>query len=318
MSLLNNARDSIIMGLEDYSSGKKDSKRLISCARNLFAGILLLFKHKLAELSPPDSNEILIRPKIKAKKNEHGEIYWIGDGKNTVNVHEIKERFNSLGISVNWDRVDKVNKLRNDVEHYYSDQPKELIRNLLASSFIVIKSFIELHLEKDLESFLGKKSSDAFKIIAHAYNEEKERCIKTLNQVDWKSDSLLSAIVEYDCPICKSGLLTVQKVESDLSDIKFICQSCDYSSEFNEFIEEAISDYFGYQNYLAYTDGDEVGTISCPNCTKDTYIIHEHYCPLCGASVEHKCRLCGIDIPASEINGSGYCSWCDNLLSKDN
>lgn len=59
MSILQNAIDSIALGIEDYNSS--DSRRLISCTRNLFAGILLLFKHKLAILSPPGSDEVLIK-----------------------------------------------------------------------------------------------------------------------------------------------------------------------------------------------------------------------------------------------------------------
>ena len=61
MSILQNAIDSIVMGLEDYQS--EDKKRMLSCVRNLYAGMLLLFKYKLVELSPEGSNEILIKKK---------------------------------------------------------------------------------------------------------------------------------------------------------------------------------------------------------------------------------------------------------------
>ena len=62
MSILQNAIDSIVLGLEDFESS--DHKRIISCVRNLFAGILLLFKYKLVLLSLPDSNEVLIKQEI--------------------------------------------------------------------------------------------------------------------------------------------------------------------------------------------------------------------------------------------------------------
>lgn len=62
MSILKNAVSSIIIGLEDYSS--LDERRVISCARNIFAGILLLFKHKLVLLSDSDSDEALIKQKV--------------------------------------------------------------------------------------------------------------------------------------------------------------------------------------------------------------------------------------------------------------
>ncbi len=73
MSILNNAIDSIILGLEDYESS--DHRRLISCARNMIAGILLLFKHKLAILSPEDSDEVLIKQQILPKKDSTGKLF---------------------------------------------------------------------------------------------------------------------------------------------------------------------------------------------------------------------------------------------------
>jgi hypothetical protein len=62
MSILQNAIDSIALGIEDYSN--PDPRRLISCTRNIFAGILLLFKHKLSQLSSPDSDEVLIKQQV--------------------------------------------------------------------------------------------------------------------------------------------------------------------------------------------------------------------------------------------------------------
>ena len=67
--ILKNAVDSISLGIEDYQLGigdceSSDPRRLVSCTRNLFAGIILLFKHKLAKLSPPGSDEVLIKQRI--------------------------------------------------------------------------------------------------------------------------------------------------------------------------------------------------------------------------------------------------------------
>lgn len=61
-TLLNNAISSIQIGIEDYES--EDERRVLSAVRNLTAGILLLFKEKLSELSPGDSNEVLLKQQI--------------------------------------------------------------------------------------------------------------------------------------------------------------------------------------------------------------------------------------------------------------
>ncbi len=84
MSILKNAVDSIAMGIEDYK--KSDPKRLVSCTRNLSAGLLLLFKHKLAELSPAGSSEVLIKQWVLPTKGSSG-LQWVGKGKKTVDVN---------------------------------------------------------------------------------------------------------------------------------------------------------------------------------------------------------------------------------------
>ena len=64
MSIYKNAIDSILMGLDDYKVALGgDERRYISSTRNLFAGILLLFKEKLSQLSPDGTDEILIKKK---------------------------------------------------------------------------------------------------------------------------------------------------------------------------------------------------------------------------------------------------------------
>jgi hypothetical protein len=60
-SLLENAIVSMQLGLEDYAS--EDHRRVLSAARNLYAGVLLLCKEVLRRLSPAGSNDILIRTK---------------------------------------------------------------------------------------------------------------------------------------------------------------------------------------------------------------------------------------------------------------
>ena len=109
VSILKNAIDSIAIGLEDYES--TDQRRIVSSTRNIFAGILLLFKHKLCELSPPDSDEALIKQRVLPRLDATGAVNWIGKGKKTVDVINIEDRFKSLGIEVDWDRIKRINTI---------------------------------------------------------------------------------------------------------------------------------------------------------------------------------------------------------------
>ena len=116
-NLFENAIASIQIGIEDYFSS--DTKRITSCVRNLFSGILLLFKAKLLDLCPSDSNEVLIKKEI-IPRIKNGKIVLEGKGILTINVKEIRERFTSLNIKTNWSIIKKIQNERNYIEHYYT------------------------------------------------------------------------------------------------------------------------------------------------------------------------------------------------------
>ena len=303
------------MGLEDYSSSEK--RRLISCTRNLFAGILLLFKHKLSLLSPPNSDEALIKERVRPTIDAGGNIKWVGIGRKTVDVQQIKDRFESLNISVPWSRVKEINDFRNDVEHYYSNLSKAAMNALISNSFIVIRDFISQHLKIDPNDFLGEQAWNTLVSVSEVYEREKEECVNVLEKIDWGSDTLSSALEEYKCSNCGSGLITVREQKPDKHDNEFYCRSCDESWSFEDMTERALSDYFGFELYLSMKEGGDAPLIQCPECLRDSYIIEEEYCPICEAKVEHECQRCGIPIPPEEIDGSGYCSYCSYISSKD-
>ncbi len=315
MSILNNAVNSIVLGLEDYKLS--DKRRLISCTRNIFAGILLLFKHKLSVLSPKDSDEVLIKQRVLPKKNSTGQIVWLGKGKKTVDVQQIKERFESLGVNTHWDRIKKINEFRNDIEHYHSNLSKDAIRNLLSNSFIVIRDFITEELALDPRLLLGENSWNILVSVAEVYQKEKETCNDEIDQIDWASDSFIEAIKEISCEGCGSGLITIKKIEKNREDTILICKSCQTQYEYEEIVEQAITQYFSYESYLSFTDGNTIPLINCSECGHDTYVYSEEQCLLCGSSFDHSCGRCGTDIEPEEIDGSGFCGWCSHMMSKD-
>jgi len=109
-TILNNAISPIQIGVEDYKSG--DQRRLLSAVRNITSGILLLFKEKLRRLSPSGSDEVLIKKRVLPVRTSDGNVNFSGDGDKTVDVQEIKERFRSLGIHVDWKKIDDAIRLR--------------------------------------------------------------------------------------------------------------------------------------------------------------------------------------------------------------
>jgi hypothetical protein len=67
MSLFDNAISSIKIGItdfEDFEDSAEDG-RLLSSVRNIYAGILLLYKEVLLRLSPSGSNEVFANSNLK-------------------------------------------------------------------------------------------------------------------------------------------------------------------------------------------------------------------------------------------------------------
>lgn len=79
--------------------------------------MLLSYKHKLSLLSELGSDEALIKQRVLSAIDDGENLIWKGQGKKTVDVQSIKERFKSLNIDVDWKRIEKINDFRNDIEH---------------------------------------------------------------------------------------------------------------------------------------------------------------------------------------------------------
>jgi hypothetical protein len=273
MSLLENAIESIQVGVEDYLMD--DSRRYLSAVRNICSGILLLYKEKLCQLSPAHDGEILIKKDIRPSYDDEGNVVFIGKGKKTVDVQEIKERFSSLEIKVNWTKFDALNQLRNDVEHYYTDKSPDAIREIVAKSFVLIRDFIGEQLEEQPRQLLGDECWQALLETADVYAAEEAACRVSLAQIDWKYQTLQDASKKIRCPDYHSNLIkTEDEGEYDTSTI-LICSSCGEEFNFGSVGEKCLSDSLATEIYIAVKDGDEAPLEKCPGCHHNTYIILE-------------------------------------------
>ncbi len=76
------------------------------------------------------------------------------------------------------------------------------------------------------------------------------------------------------------------KIEKNREEAILICKS---EYEYEEIVEQAITQYFSYESYLSFTDGNTIPLINCPECGHDTYVYFEKQCLFCGSSFEHTC-----------------------------
>jgi predicted RNA-binding Zn-ribbon protein involved in translation (DUF1610 family) len=315
MSILTNAVDSIALGVEDFNS--KDPRRHLSSTRNLVAGILLLYKHKLAMMSPHGTDEVLIKQRVLPFNDSDNGIVWRGEGSKTVDVQQIRERCQSLGIAVDWKRVERIVKLRNEIEHYFTSENQSAVQSVVADTFILIRDFVRTQLGEDPLVLLGGDTWNTLTSEAEVYKAEKEECEMKVTSINWESEELRRALVEWECPECGSGLIDVQTTVSDQWSAVFKCRSCGKQWEFEDAAEKAVEDYFAGENFSAIKDGGEPRAVTCPECSLEAYDLDEDRCLICGESVERRCQRCGNPIPASELDGSGFCGYCNHMMSKD-
>lgn len=313
MSILKNAIDSIAIGLEDSES--TDERRIVSATRNIFAGILLLFKHKLCELSPEGSDEALIKQTVLPAMDGTGSVNWVGKGKKTVDFRNIEERFKSLNISVDWGKLYSINQYRNDIEHYYSPLTHESIQKLISDSFLIIRDFITDELGEDPRSLLGENSWKILVEINEVYEKEKKMCDESLERLNYFSEEILHALQEYNCEKCGSNLIETTD-SGDATEAYFKCRACEHDVPYEEIVSDVLNDYYAGDAYLAAKDGGDPPVINCPSCYNATYVYHENICAACGYTANHKCGRCGGNIPAEEISDENFCGYCSYMIAK--
>lgn len=314
MSILQNAIDSIAVGLEDYES--PDKRRIISCTRNVFAGILLLFKCKLVLLSSPESDEALIKQRVLPVIEDGKELSWKGKGSKTVDVQGIKERFESLNIEVDWKRLDKVNGFRNDIEHYFSNLKHEAIRSLISDSFLIIDDFVRKHLDEDPKELLGTSAWNVLLSANEIYEREKTECDAALSSLKYFDDEILTALKGYSCQECGSRLILPTATDGQADHADYICKYCDNQLTYNQIVEAALNDLLGAEVYLSHTDGGDSPLADCPSCG-GSYLYIQGVCATCGFRARRTCSRCSERIIPSEFSSSPLCGYCEHVMSKE-
>ncbi|MEX2491043.1 MAG: hypothetical protein WD425_04700 [Nitrospirales bacterium] len=318
-TILDNAVQSIQIGIEDYQASSDDQRRVLSAVRNITAGILLLFKEKLRELSPIGSDEVLIFQKILPTLDSKGKLIFQGSGRKTVDVQQIIERFKSLGIIIEDRALKGILDIRNDIEHYCTPETPSRLKELMADSFIILRNFITTQLNEDPIELLGDDTWKVLLDVAAVYNKELEDCKKEFDKINWKEAELSTIAKFLRCSSCKSELIKPHNPEvEDSMELYFDCRACGEMSEFENIIESACAKAYEWDNYVAMTDGGESPLTTCFECGLETYLRGEDFCVACTTTRKHeKCSICSADLTPEEQDLGGLCGYHDYIMSKD-
>ncbi|WP_323813584.1 hypothetical protein [Cellvibrio sp. NN19] len=315
MSIIKNAIDSIQVGVEDFESD--DDRRSVSAVRNIGAGILLLYKEKLCQLSPDGNKELLIKQNIRPVKNQNGDIVFEGKGHKTVDVQTIKERFSSLNVSVDWSRFDEINKLRNDLEHYFTSESPDTVREVVAKSFLLIRDFLLEHLDLNPQEALGNDCWATLLNVSEVYSTEERECKATIDAVNWIYSSVEESLKHLRCNQCRSSLIQAVSPENTYPFIDLHCKSCGNDFSFYDVLEQCIEDSLAWQAARNVKDGGDPIYGSCRGCGKSTFIIEEGCCVACEYEMEYtNCEMCDAPLGIDDQYNEGKCGYCQYRWEK--
>ncbi len=316
MDLLENAVQAIELGVDDYCSGTH--ARLLSAVRNIHAGILLLYKEALRRLSPSGTNDVLMKAKVVPRQDADGNVSFVGEGKKTAGIQQIRKWFEKLGIATDWARFKRINEARNDVEHYYPQLSQKALEGVIADSFVLVRNFIATELEENPQELLNDKIWKLMLEITEVHHAEKAECSKLLECLEWQSEALSRGVLTLKCANCGSDLLKPDLLSSKFSyETDLQCRCCGETENAEFFVPRAIEEALSWDMYLSATDGNETPYVSCPECGQGSYVIDERRCALCEHEAEHDCAVCGNPIPPEELDSSPFCGWCAHMAAKD-
>jgi len=278
--LLNNAVSSIQVGTQDFEADSEE--RNLSAVRNIYAGMLLLFKEKLRQMSPADSNELFVKSKTGLKVVGDGNVVPIGKGEKTVNTFQILDHFKTLSISIDEDRFQHLCRLRNDIEHYYTEKPRAVIQNALNDAFLLIRDFISDQLNQEPVDLLG---ADCWKVLllnSKVFETERIRCEEQWNKAKLPSEETLKVMINGACPACHS-ILTVPAdlgcVDMNIFTVR--CVSCGHEYRLKDHIDEDIEDFFEYAIMKAGAKGGVFPLSLCKSCGNGTFNNYKSICVFC-------------------------------------
>lgn len=315
MSIMKNAINSIQIGVEDFKSN--DERRSVSVVRNIAAGILLLYKEKLCQLSPIGDKELLIKQNIVPVKSGNGEVVFEGKGLKTVDVQSIKERFKSFGVTVDWKRFDEINALRNNLEHYYTSESPDAVREIVAKSFLLIRDFLSEQLSLEPKSTLGDDCWAILLEVKDVYLAEAAACKKTIDAVDWKYQSVQSALKHLRCDKCHSALIQAPHPDDFYPEIDLHCKSCGNDFCFNSVLEQLVDDSLAGEAFSSAKDGGDAPYETCVGCGKDTFVYAEDCCVACEYEMEYSfCERCDTPLRIEDQYNEGLCSYCNYQWEK--
>jgi hypothetical protein len=314
--LFNNAVASIRMGVEDYTN--KDGNRALSAVRNFYSGVLLLAKEVLVRTTPEARMQDVLAAKYKPVPDGKGGIEYVPENQQTIDFSTLGKRFKDFGLPLDQKALEELNRVRNDIEHRYTAQTDDAVREAIARAFPVTADLFR-QLGENPSEILG----EAWQLMLdtrHLYDREVQQCRNSRAAIQWYSRTIQGA--ELQCTSCGSNLVEqIDSSNSIQSRAELRCCACGARLETEEVIVAVLADALAGEAYVRFKDGGEDGPIyPCPDCSHEAYVDLEGGCAVCGHKIKGgSCVRCGSPLTMNELTdgeNDDLCSYCAYVADK--
>ena len=222
--LLNNAVVSIELGVHDIGMG--DSHRVLSATRNIYAGILLLCKHVLWDASPSGTEGFLIYSDLVPKRDGENIIMVPKKKSRTIDRAKTKERFQALGLGLDWAPIDALAQMRNDVEHSFAKEP-ERMEDILGSALPSIEQLIVEHIKKEPVDIFSSETWAEMLNNDEVFDRMEARCIESFKNLNLPNSINPASAYRLRCSYCDSSLVRrVDPKNTKYENMKLRCMKC--------------------------------------------------------------------------------------------
>lgn len=320
--LLQNAIDSIRVGVEDYET--KENVRSLAAVRNLHAGLLLLAKWVLVNSVPKASEDEVIGVAYEPEPDGKGGVRYVPRGRQTIGLEDIHRRFERFGLKLAPSakkRLKSLADLRNDVEHRYARAGTGFMRTTVSEAFVVASEMFRvggLDPVRELGNAWGVMLD-----VNEVYEKELEACWATFEDVEWR----FAARTGYgpECPSCGSGLVEQEDPSNVDQDVAVgRCRSCGEEMEAEAVVECFVKASFEWDDYVSVKETGEGVLFDCPSCMRETYVGEADDngelmgCLGCGYKLG-RCVICGNRLRPDDLYGDSddLCGYCGYKMSKD-
>lgn len=313
--IFDNALDSIILGIEDLREGT--DRRVLSAARNYYAGLLLLGKECLIRSAPEAEPMEVIGARFEPAPDGDGGVELRVVGFNTVDLGQLKARFKTFELPWPKADIDKLQRYRNHLEHYHLAEPIGSLREAIAASFPMLIDFFAL-LDEDPHEHLDDVW-DTILETTGAFNKVQASCVESLEALAWPGP--VRDLDKMKCPTCSSSLVgQVDKTNEVIDGAEGRCFQCGEHFSGEQLAEMVVANTYEIDAYLAAKNGEDSPIHYCPECTSATYVENGEVsaCFYCLESVGGECARCGSAITVSEYDPDSpqLCGYCRHMSDK--